>query len=372
MRGNNVLGLIFANVHDEEVPELTGIRSMASVPFGGGYRLVDFALSNLVNAGVTKVGVLTNNNYQSLMDHIGSGKPWDLARKNDGLYFLPPFNATAVHNYNAGEVGALHNILNFLERSEQEYVFMTSCSYVANIDLEAVFAAHEQSGADITMVSHVGVAPGFENQPIVESKFGDLITSLRLGEPTGGEEEYLLTNCLLKKSLVERLVREAFSRGEYSLFKDVLRRAVGRVKIHTYEHKGFVANVNSLAAYFKGNFDLLRRENYESLFRTDRPVMTKVYEDMPAVYGIGSNARASLVADGCIIDGTVENCILFRGCRVEKGAEVKNSILMPMAFVGEGAKLNYVLADKSVSVRSGKTLSGAETYPVYIGKGIQI
>ena len=372
MRGNNVLGLIFANVHDEEVPELTGIRSMASIPFGGGYRLVDFALSNMVNAGITKVGVLTNNNYQSLMDHIGSGTPWDLARKNDGLYFLPPFNATAVNNYNSGEVGALKNIEHFLEKSEQEYVFMSSCSWVANVDLEAVFAAHEASGADITMLSHKGVVPAFATQPIVEQKLGDMITRLRLGDRTDNPEEYLLTCCLLKKSLVERLVREAFSRGEYSLFRDVLRKAVGRVKIHTYEVDGFVANVDSLASYFRANFALLDRKNYESLFDPERPVLTKVHEDMPAVYGIGSDVHSSLIADGCIIEGEVENCVLFRGCRVEKDAVVKNSILMPGAFVGEGATLNYVLADKTVSVRSGKCVSGADTYPVYIGKAIQI
>lgn len=372
MRGNNVLGLIFANVHDENVAELTGIRSMASVPFGGGYRLVDFVLSNMVNAGVSKVGVLTNNNYQSLMDHIGPGKPWDLSRKNDGLYFLPPFNADAVKNYNAGTIGALKNVIPFIERSKEEYVFLTACDYVANVNLDEVFAAHEESHAEITMLSVKGHAPVFEDQPIVEEKDGTRITKLRLGEQSEDTEEYLLNAAILKKSLLERLVREAFSKGENGLIKDVLLKHIGRVRVHTYEVRDFVAPIDSLASYFKANFALLDRKNYESLFRTDRPVLTKVYEEMPAVYGIGSDVKASLVADGCIIDGEVENCILFRGCRIEKDAVVKNSILMPGAFVGEGAALNYVLADKSVSVRSGKTVSGADTYPVYIGKEIQI
>lgn len=372
MRGNNVLGLVFANLHDENVAELTGTRSMASVPFGGGYRMVDFMLSNMVNAGISKVGVLTNNNYQSLMDHIGSGKPWDLSRKNDGLYLLPPFNADAVENYNAGSIGALKNILNFIRRSTQEYVFLTACDYVANIDLNSVFKFHEEKNADITMINVRGKAPVFEAQPIVREKNGDRIMKIRLGEQNSNEDEYLLNAALLKKSLLERIVKEAFFRGENSLKRDVLLKHTETLRVYSYDFQGFVAPIDSLASYFKANFALLDRKNYESLFRSDRPVLTKVHEDMPAVYGIGSDVKASLVADGCIIEGEVENCILFRGCRIEKDAVVKNSILMPGAFVGEGAALNYVLADKYVSIRSDKTVSGADTYPVYIGKAIQI
>ncbi len=372
MRGKNVLGMIFANVDDGRVSELTGVRSMASVPFAGGYRLVDFVLSDMVNAGIGKVGVITDNNYQSLMDHIGAGKPWDLARKSDGLLLLPPFNASAMANYNAGEVGALHNVLHFLARSSEEYVLLSACSHVASFDLSSLFAFHEAEGADITVVSARGKAPAFENQPIVEACDGARITKLRLGNPGEGEETYLVKVALMKKALLERLVKEAFSKGEYSMEKTFLLPNVDRLKVCAWQAPGYCASIDSTESYYQANFALLHYSNFESLFPADRPVYTKIYDDMPAVYGIGCDVKHSLVADGCIIDGEVENSILFRGCRVEKGAVVKNSILMPGCFVGEDATMNYVIADKSVSVRPRKNLSGADTYPLYIGKGIQI
>ncbi|MBQ7638157.1 MAG: glucose-1-phosphate adenylyltransferase subunit GlgD [Clostridia bacterium] len=372
MRGKNVLGLIFANVDDGLLSEVTGIRSMASVPFAGGYRLVDFTLSNMVNAGIGKVGVITDNNYQSLMDHIGSGKPWDLARKNDGLYLLPPFNADAVANYVSGEIGALKNVLSFLSKSSEEYVFMSACSYVANLDLRKVFEHHEKSGADVTLLSVCGKAPKFDNQPIVEKTEDGRVTKIRLGNPGENDETYLIKAALMKKALLERLVREAFSKGETSFEKDILLKNLGRLRFCEYKVTDFCAVMDSLDSYYKANFALLSQDSFESLFPPERPVFTKTYEDMPAVYGLGSDVRNSLIADGCIIDGEVENCILFRGCRIEKDAVIKNTILMPNCFVGESATLNYVIADKSVSIRSRRNLSGADTYPVYIGKEIQI
>ena len=372
MRGKNVLGLIFANTDDASLHQVTGIRSMASVPFGGGYRLVDFTLSNMVNAGIGKVGVITDNNYQSLMDHIGAGKPWDLARKNDGLYLLPPFNAAAVANFNAGGVGALKNVMNFLERSSEEYVFITACSYVANLDLTKIFAFHEESGADLTVLSAVGRAPDFVDQPIVEEIENGRVARVRLGAPQGDNETWLLRAVLVKKSVLESIVREAYAKGETSLERDILLKNVSRLKICAYAVPGYVAAMDSFENYFKANFALLQKENFQSLFPADRPVYTKTYEDMPAVYGLGSDVRNSLIADGCIIDGEVENCILFRGCRIEKDAVVKNSILMPGCFVGEGAAMNYVVADKSAALRPRKVLSGADSYPIYIGKEIQI
>ena len=372
MRGNNVLGLINANADDSVLSEITGIRSMASVPFGGGYRLVDFVLSNLVNSGVAKVGVLTDNNYQSLMDHIGSGKPWDLSRKSEGLYLLPPFNQEAVDNYNAGWIGALKNITNFLERSREEYIFLTSCTYVANLDLSKVFDFHAAQNADITILTRSGAIPQLRDVPVIERKEGVRITAMHIADDSDKEGDYALSAVLVNKSLLLRLVRAAFHKGGKSFEKDILLRNIERLNVCAYPVETFCPVLDSMKAYFDANFALLRPENYDSLFCKDRPVMTKVYEDMPAVYGLGSDVKNSLVADGCIIDGEVENCVLFRNCRVEKDAVVKNSILLPGGFIGHGAMVNYCIMDKSVTLRSGKTLSGADTYPVFIGKNIQI
>lgn len=372
MRGNNVLGIIFANADERNLPELTGFRSIASVPFGGSYRLIDFALSNMVNAGVAKVGIITNNNYQSLMDHVGGGKPWDLSRKSEGLYLLPPFNADEIENYNRSRIGALKNISGFLERSSEEYVLMTDCSYVANLDFTKVFDYHEKKGFDITLLSRRGKAPSMKVQPVFEEIEDGRITKMSLEDLTGSEVDYALKALVMKKSLLERLVNESFAKLGDSFESEILLKNINTLKIGAYNVEGFCEVIDSLQSYFEANFALLDTENYKALFKCGRPVYTKVYDDMPAVYGLESDVRNSLVADGCIIEGEVENSILFRDCRIGKDAVVKNSILMPHGLISESAMLNYCVTDKSVTVGARKVLSGAETYPIYIGKGIRV
>lgn len=372
MNGKDVLGIIFANGDDDVISQLTGIRSMASVPFGGGYRLIDFALSNMVNAGVRKVGIVTNNNYQSLMDHIGTGKPWDLSRKNEGLFLLPPFNAQAVKNYNESRVGSIRNITPFLEKSKEDFVFMSDCTYVSNIDMEKVFEFAGKMNADMTLLYKKGTVSALRKQLVIDEPQNGCINEVSLGTPGEENRNCLLKAVVMRKSLLETLVNEAFSKGAHSFEMDVIIRAAASVKTAAFAVDGFCGIIDSVRSYFEANFALLDQNNYRSLFNSARPVYTKVYEDMPAVYGLSGNVKNSLISDGCIIDGKVENCILFRDCRIEKDAEVRNCILMPHTFVAEGAKLDWVIADKSVAVRSGKTLSGADTYPVFIGKGIHI
>lgn len=372
MNGKDVLGLVFANTDDDVISEITGVRSMASVPFGGGYRLVDFVLSNMVNSGITKVGVVTNNNYQSLMDHIGSGKHWDLSRKKEGIYFLPPFNADAIENYNASRIGAIKNILHFLEKSNEDYVFMTDCAYVANLDLEEIYDYHEKNGNDITILYKHGLAPALKDIPVLEKIEDGRVTKMSLGTGEGKVTDFSLKAVLIKKSLLESLVSVSYAKGLVSFEKDILLKNIKKLNIGAFEIKGFCKVIDSTQGYFDANFSLLEPENYKALFNSSRPVYTKVYDDMPTVYGLGSDVANSLIADGCIIEGEVENCIVFRDCRIEKDAVVKNSILMPHGFIAQGAAVNYCIADKAVTVRGGKTLSGADSYPVYIGKNIHI
>lgn len=373
MRGNNVLGLIFANADEHNLPELTGVRSVASIPFGGSYRLIDFPLSGMVNAGISKVGIITNNNYQSLMDHIGSGKPWDLVRRHDeGLFLLPPFNADAIENYNSGRIGALKNISNFLARSSQEYVLLSDCTTVANIDFGEMFRCHEKSGNDITLLAKHGITPTFQTQPVFNEIVDGRITKMSIGKYSDNEVDYGLKAMILKKSLLERLVTESFAKGYASFEKDFLMKNVNTLKMGVYMPEGFCEVIDSLENYFKANFKLLDMANYKDLFNPARPVYTKVYTEMPAVYGLESDVKNSLVADGCIIEGTVENSILFRDCTVGKDAVVKNTIVMPHGMISEGAALNCCITDKSVFVRSGRVISGAESFPVYIGKNIQV
>ena len=147
----NVLGLIFANMHEQTLPELTKARAMASVPFGGKYRLIDFPLSGMVNSGITQVGIITKQNYYSLMNHLGMGSEWDLARKTGGLHILPPYGRENAGMYR-GRLEALAGALEFIRESNAEYVVMTDSNVIANMDMKPIVDFHEKNEADITCV----------------------------------------------------------------------------------------------------------------------------------------------------------------------------------------------------------------------------
>ncbi len=371
MTGKNIVGIVFSNAYDECISELTGIRTMGSVPFACRYRLIDFALSNMVNSGIEKVGVLTKSNYQSLMDHVGTGKPWDLSRKNDGLFILPPFSTNEAGG-NADKLASLKGAMGFISRSKEEYVLLSDCNTLINLDIEALAEYHAEKKADITIVYKNGKEPNLTDVIVLDMDADNKAEKISVSPVCDGDVNFSLNVIFMKKALLERLINEAISLNYKDFEADIIQRNAGKLNIYGYEATGYSAVIESMESYFKTNMELLNPENCDDLFNAERPVYTKVRDDMPAIYGLGSDVKNSLIADGCIIEGTVENSILFRGVRVEKGAVVKNSIVMQDGFVAQNATLNCVVVDKSVVITPNKTLSGAENYPVYIGKEIVI
>ncbi len=369
MRANNVLGLVFSNNFDNYLNELTSMRSMGSVPYGGRYRLIDFTLSAMVNSGMGKVGVITKSNYQSLMDHVGSGRAWDLARKNGGLYILPPFNSANTGLYK-GRIEAIAGVMNFLQYSDEEYVLMSDCNAVCNFDLTQMFAYHETKGADITIAYVNGETPDISELAVLDLEADGRVSAVsrRLKD---GAANYSVNLVLMRKSLLERLVNEALSVGYHSFTDDILKRNVQKLKIYGYEVKSTVMMLDSMQSYFEANMALLDKETRNALCRS-HPVYTKVKDDVPAIYGLGSDVSNSLIADGCVIEGKVENSVLFRGVHIGKDAVVKNCVLMQNTYIGDDVQLNCVVADKNVVIKPNKVLSGDEKFPVYIGKGIVI
>lgn len=371
MTGQNIVGIIFSNAYDECLPELTGLRTMGSVPFAGRYRLIDFALSNMVNAGIEKVGVMTKSNYQSLMDHLGTGKPWDLSRKTEGMFLLPPFS-TAEQGSNVDKIASLKGAMGFISRSTEEYVLFSDCNAVFNMDVQELMEFHTEKDADITILYKNGNSPALQDTMIMDIDTDGRVEKVSFA-PTGAENvNYSLNMILMKKSLLERLMNEAISQNYNDFESDIIQRNTGRLRIYGLEFKNYSVTIDSMATYFNANMSLLNPENCRDLFNLERPVYTKIKDEVPTTYGIVSKVKNSLVASGCIIEGEVENSIIFRGARIEKGAVVKNSIVMQDTYVAQNSVLNCVVADKSVVVTPNKTLSGAENYPVYIGKAIVI
>jgi glucose-1-phosphate adenylyltransferase len=370
MAGKDTLGIIYSNAYDEVLSEMTGLRTMGSVPFAGRYRLIDFALSTMVNSGITKVGVITKSNYQSLMDHLGTGKPWDLSRKTEGMYILPPFSLFG-RSTSGNKLQSIKGISSFISQSNEEYVLLSDCNVVWNMDIDEIADFHKTNGADITIVYRNGIAPNLENLMVFDMD-GNTVKDITFNPPKDEKVNYSANIIYLSKQLLERLINDAVSQNFDSLERDLLKGNVSRLKICGFEAKGFVRMIDSMLSYYSVSMELLNVRNRNELFDSERPIYTKVRDDMPAIYGLGSSVKGSLISSGCIIDGEVENSILFRGVRVEKGAVIKNSIVMQDSFIGTGSSLDCVVLDKKVAVTPHKHLSGAANFPVYVGKGIII
>ncbi len=376
-------GLIFSNIHDSGIPELTRLRTMASVPFGCRYRLVDFALSNFVNADISKVGIIAHNNYQSLLDHIGSGKDWDLSRRSGGIKLLPPFitayeNAASRRLYSS-RLEALCGVMNFITRCREDYIVMSDCDAVYNVDLREVIRAHAESGADLTIVT-VNVDPSHvrldDDTLVIGAKDNGRITEIL--EYTAAMESAEMLEISTNIMVVGReylvgLIHDAMAHGYTSFYRDILMRRRRHDNFRTFSYSGFYRMINSMASYFDASMSLLDPAARQLLFGlSSRPVLTKVRNSPPTRYASGASVTNSLIADGCVIEGRVENSILFRDVHVGAGTVVKNCILLQNTYVADHAELNCVVSDKDVLIHEGRRLSGHSSLPFFVGKGMSV
>lgn len=369
----NVLGLVFANMHDTTLGDMTKNRTMGSVMFGGRYRLIDFPLSNMVNSGISEVGVITKSNYQSLLDHLGSAREWDLARKKGGLYILPPFGNVESTLYR-GRIEALYGAMSFIKHSRAKYVILSDCDVVTNIDYKPIVAAHIESGADITAVAHTGVYSSDEikTSTVFNVDADKNVTSVLINPDISGTCTTSLNVFVMSMDFLIETVNDAMARGNVSFERNILQEKCRELKIKIYEYDNYFSKLNSPESYFKSNMALLKPENARKLFVPKRSIYTKVSDNAPVKYDLDSKVSNSLIADGCIIEGEVENSVLFRGVKVGKGAKVKNCILMQGTVVGDNAELNYLITDKNVSICENHILTSSPQYPMYVGKGASV
>lgn len=369
----NVLGLVFANMHDTTLGDMTKNRTMGSVMFGGRYRLIDFPLSNMVNSGISEVGVITKSNYQSLLDHLGSAREWDLARKKGGLYILPPFGNVESTLYR-GRIEALYGAMSFIKHSRAKYVILSDCDVVTNIDYKPIVAAHIESGADITAVAHTGVysSDDIKTSTVFNVDADKNVTSVLINPDISGTCTTSLNVFVMSMDFLIETVNDAMARGNVSFERNILQEKCRELKIKIYEYDNYFSKLNSPESYFKSNMALLEPENARKLFVLKRSIYTKVSDNAPVKYDLDSKVSNSLIADGCIIEGEVENSVLFRGVKVGKGAKVKNCILMQGTVVGDNAELSYLITDKNVSICENHILTSSPQYPMYVGKGASV
>lgn len=367
-----ILGLILAGARGQTLGPLTIKRASAALPVCGKYRAIDFTLSNMVNSGISKVGILTQYNPRSLMDHLGSGKEWNLDRKNGGLFILQPFQSTEKEKlWYRGTADAIFQNMTILRRGGENYVLIASGDHIYKIDFSAVFYEHIKSGADVTVLvkkldksydlSQYGVVEIDENNRIVrfeekpEKPFSNLAS---------------LGIYFMNKEFLMELLYANVKNGKYDLVTDIFIPNLEKIYFRAYEFKGYWRNVKKgINEYYRVNMDFLREEVREELFYKYGKVYTKLKDLPPPKFTATANIKNSIVSDGCIISGIVENSILFRNVRVKAGAVVKNSVIMQGCVIEEGSKIENAILDKNVLVRLEKEIVGSSQYPAIVEKG---
>ncbi|MEA4929574.1 MAG: glucose-1-phosphate adenylyltransferase subunit GlgD [Candidatus Limiplasma sp.] len=371
----NVMGIIYTGERDSFLRELTLVRAIAAMPVAGRYRVIDFLVSGLVNSGVKNVGVIMQKNYHSLMDHLGSGKEWDLHGKNDGLYILPPFlTRENVGVYN-GSIDALHSNFGYLRRSRQEYVLLCNSLMVFNPDFNGMFDAYQRSGADVTILySRDPNLRRPEYGIYLDMNDEGIITDLEIDPTRPRYENTCMEVYLLRKSLLMDLVDRGAAHGYHDLTRDVFQRLIrdAGMRVAGYEYKDVCYRMDSVQSYFKFNLDVIDPKVRHALFREDNPVYTKVRDELPARYLENAKVIHSIVADGCIVDGTVENSVLFRGVKIAKDAKIKNCVIMQDSVIEEGVELENCILDKQAVIKRNGKLIGPNGYPIVISKDMSI
>ena len=369
------LGIIFPNSHDSLVPELVGERLMASIPFAGRYRMIDFVLSSMVNSGIGNVAIVVRTNYHSLMDHLGSGREWDLTRKNGGLNIFPPYAEKSIKIYN-GRIEALVTVLDFLRSQKEKYVVMSDADIAGNFDFSAMIEAHRKSGADITAAYTKEELPAAAMAAREESQ--DLyytfalsdegrITGMEINSKECGETNFGLNIYVVEREFLIQQISYAYTHGYVNFERDILLRQLDKLNVQGFRYDGYIAQITGLKGYFDENMRLLNDENLNALF-SPSPIYTKIRDDNPTRYITGAKVENIMAADGCVIEGEVENSVLFRGVKVAKGAKVKNCVLMQDTVIEAGANVEYLVTDKNVVITEGKEVKGTDTFPVYVAK----
>ncbi len=366
----NATGIIFAN--QGSMSNLTIKRTMASLPFGGRYRQVDFALSNLSCAGIHHIGIITRNYYQSLLNHVGSGEEWGLEMGEGGLEYLTPFSSSATSTYR-GKLESMHSAMSFLDwGDEDDYLVMIDAAILCNIDIKKVIDAHEKSGADITLVTKAGVANGCKKLDLavkVDEK-GQIVDMVVDYTP---DESYLASMDIFvmnRKWMVQQ-VKEHIARNLYHMDRDLVMGLwqKGQATIHVYPFDGVAMYNESVEEYFANSLALTQQEVRKDLFGGNHLVYTKVRDRVPTYYGEDCQVDNCSVADGCMLEGYVKDSVLFRQVTVAPGATLDHCVVMNDTVVGENCQLKYVILDKDVVVRPGTQLTGTPSNPVIIPRG---
>ncbi|MBQ8894850.1 MAG: glucose-1-phosphate adenylyltransferase subunit GlgD [Clostridia bacterium] len=369
----NALGIIFCDHYSENTPknELIQSRTPAALPYAGRYRTIDFALSGMVNAGISDIGVICKENYGSLLDHLGSGEDWDLNRRKGGIMLLTPLSRPEHTTATRGRLDALRAVKGFIAGLNHELVVMAFGGTVANIDLEAMMEEHLKNDAYLTVA--YSRIPAGAGEMMVHSMADGRIESITYKQ-SGTREvgNFAIGAYVMSKKDLMEFLEEADNNDYTNMNRELIQKNLPTRKICGYEHNGYARIIRTVEEYYAASMDMLDPKAKMDLFAAERPVYTKVKDSVPTLYDYHAIVENSLIADGCTIKGTVKNSVIFRGVTVEEGAVVEDSILMQRSVVGKNAKVSRTITDKNVTVSEDCEMQGTAALPFVIGKGKKV
>lgn len=362
----NYMGIVNLNEDDSRIKSLAGKRSLASIPIAGRYRVIDFVLSNMVNSGIQKVGIFAQSNSRSLMDHLGSGKPWDLDRKINGLFV---FNFGVKDSY-INNIEIFKNNMEYFYNSTQENVIIAPSYMVCNINYEEPVKFHEENGSDITVIYKKinNGSKNFLDCDILNFDKNNRIVSIGTNMGAHNDHNISMEMFIMKKEIFMSLIYKAVETGQYKTIKEAIYNNIGELNVYAYEFKGYLECINSIDSYYKANMDMLDLKITKELFFNNGLIYTKVKDEAPTKYSEHCNVSNCLIANGSIIEGNVKNSIIARRVKILPGAEVSNCIIMQNCVIGEDAKLANIIIDKNVTIESGTELKGDKEFPLVIEK----
>lgn len=367
------LGIILAGGNSgRKLGELTALRATPAMPVGGSYRAIDFTLSNMSNTGMTKVGVITQYNSRSLLDHLSSSKWWDLGRKQGGLFIFTPFQSNSNSFWYRGTADSIYQNISFLKRSNETYVVIASGDQIYKMNYEDVVNYHEENGADITIVCRdlkdkdvrpYGVVELDDNMNMVDFEEKPL-------EPQG--TVISLGIYVIKRTLLIKLLETISSQERYDIVKDIIIRYRKKLKIKGYMFDSYWSSINSVESYYNTNMDFLKK-NVRDLFINQSPfIETKPKDEPPAKYNVGARVKDTIVASGDILNGNVEHSVLFRRVTTGENSSIKDSIIMEGSYIGNNCVIENAILDKEVVISDGKQIIGTKDQLVIIRKGTVI
>ena len=363
------IGIILAGGHNHRMRELSQKRAISAMPIAGSYRSIDFALSNMSNSHIQRVAVLTQYNARSLNEHLSSSKWWDFGRKQGGLYVFTPVVTAENSNWYRGTADAIYQNIEFLKNSHEPYVVIASGDCVYKLDYNKVLEYHIDKKADITVVcKDMPENVNVERYGVIKMNEESRIEEFEEKPMVAKTNTVSCGIYVIRRRLLIELIENSYEEGRYDLVADILIRYKGMKRIFGYKMKEYWKNVASVDDYYATNMDFLKPAVRNYFFKEYPDVYSKVDDLPPAKYNVGAQVSNSLVSSGSIINGKIEDSIIFKKVFVGNNCTIKNSIILNDVYIGDNTYIENCIVESSATIRANSSYVGDGEVKILIEK----